>query len=421
MTRALVAGLVLAVCAAAVAWASNSVTVQPPSTGSPWTLTLPNSAGTSGYILTTDGSGNTSWVSDAGTASTALSGITAASGTNTINSTNNAQIWQWGTLSTQTAMTLTTSSMTTGTLLSLSNTSTPSHAGTVLSVVNGEAGASYALSATNSGAANTGYAGYFNNTSTTGWSVYAPGAAPNYFGGYVNLNGNSTRKDPLTIQTDSTSDSTMAIQRVTNATDRAMIAYIPAGALSSSNVAWYTGELANDNNFSIDYYNGTTMSTALYLQNNGNVSIGTTSGSVPLYVFTATAAAIVETLQNGSATCTHKPTTGSETVSCSSDARLKADIRDAGSALPWLNSIRVRDYTEKASGQKRTGVIAQEMLGIHPDMVHRDTSGLYTVDEPNPWKLVKAAQEQQEEITGLQADNNKLQQQVDALAAKVAK
>ena len=41
---------------------SNSVSIQSPSLASSYTLTLPNSSGTDGYVLKTDGSGTTSWV-----------------------------------------------------------------------------------------------------------------------------------------------------------------------------------------------------------------------------------------------------------------------------------------------------------------------------------------------------------------------
>ena len=121
MMRGLLAGLLLAVLIARPAW--GQVTTQAPSSGSPWTLTYPTSPGTSGYVLSTDGTGVTSWISNAGTATTKLSSVTAATATNAINNTLDAQIWQWGTLWTQTAMTLITSSMTTGTLLSRSRAS----------------------------------------------------------------------------------------------------------------------------------------------------------------------------------------------------------------------------------------------------------------------------------------------------------
>jgi hypothetical protein len=121
----------------------------------------------------------------------ALSALTAATTTNSIDSTNNAQTWAWGTLSTETAMTLTTSSITTGTLLNLSGTATAAGAGTVLKVTTSEAGASYAIQAINGGLANTGYAGYFSNSATTaGYGVYATNASTGAgYGVYGSITG----------------------------------------------------------------------------------------------------------------------------------------------------------------------------------------------------------------------------------------
>ncbi|MDR3471244.1 MAG: tail fiber domain-containing protein [Devosia sp.] len=145
--------------------------------------------------------------------------------------------------------------------------------------------------------------------------------------------------------------------------------------------------------------------------NGGNVGIGTNVPGYPLHVYTSTAAAIVIKLQNGTGYCTMTPTT--TTWACTSDARMKKDIVDAGPALPWLSDMRVRDFTMKSDNSRLTGVIAQEMLPIHPDMVHLGKDdGIYTVDAPNPWKLVKAIQE-------LKADNDNLRQEVEKLKAEV--
>jgi hypothetical protein len=81
--------------------------------------------------------------------------------------------------------------------------------------------------------------------------------------------------------------------------------------------------------------------------------------------------------------------------------RLKDDIEDAPPALPQLVDMRIRTYTVKASGEHRTGVIAQEMLWKHADMVHMGAEGLYGVEAPNVWLLVKAVRE-------LEADNDDL-------------
>ena len=96
---------------------SGYVQLQPAAAAGSWNMTLPASGGTSGYVLSTDGTGVTSWISNAGTASTALSSITAAAAGHTIANANNAQVWNWNTLTTGTALTLASTSATSGSLL----------------------------------------------------------------------------------------------------------------------------------------------------------------------------------------------------------------------------------------------------------------------------------------------------------------
>jgi len=60
---------------------SGTVTIQPQAAAGTWTMTLPNTGGTNGYSLITDGSGNMSWANiSAGSASvdTVATGLTAA-------------------------------------------------------------------------------------------------------------------------------------------------------------------------------------------------------------------------------------------------------------------------------------------------------------------------------------------------------
>src|SRR6202000_407671 len=80
-----------------------------------------------------------------GASNGSLSALTSATVVNSIDSTNFAQTWAWGTLSTQTAFSLVTSSMTTGTVLNLTNSATGNNAGTVLAVTNKETGASFGV------------------------------------------------------------------------------------------------------------------------------------------------------------------------------------------------------------------------------------------------------------------------------------
>lgn len=99
-----------------------------------------------------------------------LSGITAATGSQTFDSGSNPQTWEWGTLTSGTALTLTTSSMTGGTLLSLQDTAAAATStGKVLNVTDASTGTGYGVySAMTATTGNTGYAGYFLNTSTNG-------------------------------------------------------------------------------------------------------------------------------------------------------------------------------------------------------------------------------------------------------------
>jgi hypothetical protein len=125
----------------------------------------------------------------------------------------------------------------------------------------------------------------------------------------------------------------------------------------------------------------------------GNIGIGTNVPAYLLHVGSAAASGIVEELQNSSGNCTFQPSSSALQVICSSDRRLKDDIDDAVPALPQLADMRVRNYTIKASGERTIGVIAQEMIWKHPDLVHMGPDGYYGVEAPNVWLLVKAIQE----------------------------
>jgi hypothetical protein len=130
---------------------------------------------------------------------------------------------------------------------------------------------------------------------------------------------------------------------------------------------------------------GTSIGTAA---SPGNVGIGTNAPAYLLHVGSASASGIVEELQNSSGACTFQPSSSALSITRSSDQRLKDDIKDAAPALPKLSDMRVRDYTIKASGERTTGVIAQEMIWKHPDMVHMGGEGMYGVEAPNVWLLV---------------------------------
>ncbi len=128
----------------------------PDSIGTSYSLTLPPSAGNNGQVLTSDGTGNLNWITPSNTL-TSLSGLTAATATNTLANTNYAQAWNWDTLTTQIALSLGTTSGTTGTLLNLTNSfNSATSTGNVLKVAaSGASNAAVPLMLTNAGTGNS--------------------------------------------------------------------------------------------------------------------------------------------------------------------------------------------------------------------------------------------------------------------------
>ena len=156
---------------------------------------------------------------------------------------------------------------------------------------------------------------------------------------------------------------------------------------------------------------GTGIDGTESILSSGNIGIGTTS---PGRKLTVEESSDTDTFRvaDTDGVCDHNPESGGETISCSSDARLKTNIVDATSTLKHLNDFHIRDFEVIASGDERTGVVAQETILTHPEMVHIGEDGLYKVEQPNPWKIVKAIQE----LTDMVAQLN--QQIFDTLFAK---
>ena len=89
------------------------------------------------------------------------------------------------------------------------------------------------------------------------------------------------------------------------------------------------------------------------------------------------------------------------------DMRFRCEIKGkyqgccSGHAV-YLLGIPIKDFTVIASGDNKTGVIAQDLMEKYPELVYKDNDGNYMVDGINAWKLVEAIQEQQGQIEELQ-------------------
>jgi len=143
-------------------------------------------------------------------------------------------------------------------------------------------------------------------------------------------------------------------------------------------------------------------SNKMTLDSTGEFGIGTTP-TYKLHVVAAgaPAAAFVRTASDGTTlwvedtdgSCQGNPESGSLVWTCSSDVRLKTDITDTGDVLGRLADIRIRDYTVKASGERRTGVIAQEIRETWPELVNKGEDGYLAVAPPSEWYIIRGIQE----------------------------
>ena len=95
-----------------------------------------------------------------------LSGITAATGANTVDSGLNAQVWNWNSLLTTNGLTLGSSSLTSGSILFVSSASASVTGAAISASLSAAGNTGAAVSATNASA--TGFGGFFTNTAAGG-------------------------------------------------------------------------------------------------------------------------------------------------------------------------------------------------------------------------------------------------------------
>jgi hypothetical protein len=281
---------------------SGLVTMQPASAAGTWTLTLPTAAGTNGYVLSTDGSGTTSWI-----AQSAGTSYWTASGNDIYkNNTGNVGI---GATAPSTLLQLGTSGSTKGVVSFAGDTSglitmqPASAAGTWTLTLPTAAGTNgYVLSTDGSGttswiaqSAGTSYwtaSGndiYKNNTGNVGIGTTSPGTllqlgTSGVTAGVLSLAGGTSGL--ITIDT-AVAAGTWTLTLPTTAGTN--------GYVLSTNGGGTTSWIAQ----TVDTNYWTASGNDIYKNNSGNVGIGTTAPSTLLQLGTAGSTAGVLSLAGG--------------------------------------------------------------------------------------------------------------------------
>ncbi len=168
------------------------------------------------------------------------------------------------------------------------------------------------------------------------------------------------------------------------------------------------------------------MSESLRIDASGNVMINCTANA-------AYPGGSFEALATGTTYCTNTTASGFEcqtfryyntqvgsialsgttgtNYNTSSDARLKNVLGDA-KGLEVINYLNPVNFEWKASEETQDGLIAQEVMEIVPYAVSEDSDGYYQMDYSNlVTPLIKAVQEQQEQIEELKQQINELKEE----------
>lgn len=149
----------------------------------------------------------------------------------------------------------------------------------------------------------------------------------------------------------------------------------------------------------------------LYIQNDGNVGIGTTSPSYKLH--------IVGTAYSSAGLITDGAISAAKT-STSSDIRLKDNISEIGSktALNWLLMLKPKSWTwnDKAGVKGASmGFVAQDVESILPQMVKKQDNGYLSLDYTQLHALEVSA------IQGHESEIERLKDRVSELEAEINK
>ena len=128
--------------------------------------------------------------------------------------------------------------------------------------------------------------------------------------------------------------------------------------------------------------------TPISINSSDYVGIGTTSPGYTLDVENTGAGTAVAYFKNGTGTCTLNPTGGGGTtgLACSSDIRLKEDVKPLEGSLDKVEKLRGVSFLWKNTPDQKKrsiGFIAQELEKVFPELVGEDKDGYKQVNYAN--------------------------------------
>jgi len=349
--------------------------------------------------------------------SSALSGLTAASATNTLANVNYAQVWNWDSLANETAFQLGSTSITSGKLLDLSINGTAAESS--------QTGLNISLAGANASSTVTSYGAYITNThygtSATNVALYASASSgtTNYaaqFYGSVYMDDGAFAYDS---STGITTVDNLNLGTLNFDTDAGIVTWVDlpvTSAASSGTVESYTAAIDGTSILTVYAESDGTGS----IQNQG-VGIGTATPAYMLDVLGTGTGGVIARFNDSNTTGCTLATDG--TISCSSDINLKKNIvtldgKDfvlsendetdwsSEGVLARLMSITPVTYNWKSelnTDSKHIGLIAQDVERVFPDIVTTDkTTGYKSLGYTNfiPY-TIKAVQELDLNLEGI--------------------